>query len=50
MNMADHTDSEAFQVGLPDQGSRTRDVVPCFDQDQIFQSKDPVVLPNSDDL
>ena len=52
MNMANHIDPEACQVGLSDQGSRTRDVVhdPCSDQDQTCQSKDPVVLPNSDDL
>ena len=52
MNMANHIDPEAWQVGLSDQGSRTRnaDHGACSDQDQTCQSKDPVVLPNSDDL
>ena len=52
MNMANHIDPEACHVRLSDQGSRTRDVIhdPCSDQDQTCQSKDPVVLCNSDDL
>ena len=52
MNMVNHIDPEACQVGLSNKGSRTRDVVhdACSDQDQICQSKNPVVLPNSDDL
>ena len=50
--MANHNDPEACQVGLSDQGSRTRDMGhdACSHQDQTCQSKDPVVLPNSDDL
>ena len=52
MNMANHIDPEAWQVGLSDQGSRTRDASrdACSDQDQTCKSKDPVALPNSDDL
>ena len=52
MIMANHFDPEAFQVGLPDQESRSRDVAhdPCSDQGQTCQSKDPVVPSNCDDL